>query len=160
MWFPQGSNWYDVSTGATYRGGTDESLRYTIDENPYFVRSGAVIPLAGGSITDLQHQSGELVLMVAPGCGRFETSLYEDDGSTESYHSAYATTHISKDSDAQRLTLSVEPRVGSFDGMLTKRNFHIVLVDKANPRPLSLDSHQGVKVVYDGKETKVNLMPQ
>ena len=122
MWFPQGSDWYDVSTGATYRGGTDEQLRYTIDENPYFVRAGAVIPLAGSGITDLQHQSGELVLMVAPGCGRFETSLYEDDGCTESYHSAYATTHISKDSDAQRLTLSVEPRVGSFDGMLPTRN--------------------------------------
>ena len=122
MWFPQGSDWYDVSTGATYRGGTDEQLSYTIDENPYFVRAGAVIPLAGSDITDLQHQSGELVLMVAPGCGRFETSLYEDDGSTESYHSAYATTHISKDSDAQRLTLSVEPRVGSFDGMLPTRN--------------------------------------
>ena len=122
MWFPQGSDWYDVSTGATYRGGTDEQLRYTIDENPYFVRAGAVIPLAGSGITDLQHQSGELVLMVAPGCGRFETSLYEDDGSTESYHSAYATTHISKESDAQRLTLSVEPRVGSFDGMLPTRN--------------------------------------
>ena len=122
MWFPQGSDWYDVSTGTTYRGGTEEQLRYTIDENPYFVRAGAVIPLAGSGITDLQHQSGELVLMVAPGCGRFETSLYEDDGSTESYHSAYATTHISKESDAQRLTLSVEPRVGSFDGMLPTRN--------------------------------------
>ena len=31
MWFPQGSDWYDVSTGATYRGGTEEQLRYTID---------------------------------------------------------------------------------------------------------------------------------
>ena len=142
MWFPQGSDWYDVSTGATYRGGTDESLRYTIDENPYFVRSGAVIPLAGGSITDLQHQSGELVLMVAPGCGSFETSLYEDDGSTESYHSAYATTHIVKDSDSQRLTLSVQPRVGSFDGMLPTRNVTLRLEGIYAPKRVLINGKQ------------------
>ena len=127
MWFPQGSGWYDVSTGSTYAGGTDAQLRYTIDENPYFVRCGAVIPMAGSSITDLQHQSPELVLMVAPGCGKFETSLYEDDGSTESYHSDFATTRILKESDAQHLTLTVQPREGSFAGMLPTRNVSLRL---------------------------------
>ncbi len=145
MWFPQGSNWYDVSTGSTYAGGTEAQLRYTIDENPYFVRCGAVIPMAGSSITDLQHQSSELVLMVAPGAGSFETSLYEDDGSTESYHSEYAITRIHKDSDTKHLTLTVQPREGSFSGMLPTRNVSLRLEGIYAPKRVLVN---GVEVQY------------
>ena len=146
MWFPQGSNWYDVSTGSTYAGGTEAQLRYTIDENPYFVRCGAVIPMAGSSITDLQHQSSELVLMVAPGAGSFETSLYEDDGSTESYHSEYAITRIHKDSDTKHLTLTVQPREGSFSGMLPTRNVSLRLEGIYAPKRVLVN---GVEVQYN-----------
>ena len=85
--------------------------------------------------------------------------LYEDAGTNYNYEKGTSATILISYDDASK-TLTIASRQGSFDGMLTKRNFHIVLVDKSNPRPLSLDSHQGVKLVYDGKETEVNLLPQ
>lgn len=157
MWFPEGNDWYDVSTGTTYKGGTTETLLYTINENPYFVKAGAIIPMAGPEITSLQYQSPELRFFVAPGDGESSTILYEDDGESQSYAEQYATTKVTKKSNASYLVLKVDPRQGSFKGMLSERNVSVVLEGVFAPKSVKIN---GVEVPYsrfasfDAKEGK------
>lgn len=126
MWFPEGS-WFDVSTGAIYEGDRELTLLYTIDENPWFIKAGAVIPLAGEDISSLQEKSDVFRLLVAPGEGSFKTTLYEDDGSTQAYMTEFATTEISKDSDASSLRLTVAGRKGTFSGISSSRTVSLLL---------------------------------
>ena len=44
MWFPAGE-WFDFSTGNLYKGDAEYDLSYTLDENLFFVRSGAILPM-------------------------------------------------------------------------------------------------------------------
>ena len=85
MWFPEGSDWYDVATGTLFKGGQVDTLRYTINENPYYIKAGAVIPMASDKIKSLQEKDNTLKLFVAPGDGESTASVYEDDGATQAY---------------------------------------------------------------------------
>lgn len=149
MWFPEGNDWFDVSTGRMYKGGTADTLRYTIDENPWFVREGAVIPLAGRKIRNLQEPSGELRLCVVPGPGRFDTTVYEDDGKTQAYPDAYATTDIHKTTTADFVEITVDARKGSYDGAPATRRISIEIQGAAAPSKVIVNgSEAGFR--YDG----------
>ncbi len=140
MWFPEGNDWYDVSTGNLYKGGTKEKLLYTIDENPYFVKAGAIIPMASPELTSLQGQSSEIRFFVAPGGNDSSTLLYEDDGETQSYAEDYAQTQIDKISQGSTLVLNVSRRVGSYKGILPERKVTFVLEGVFAPISVSVNS--------------------
>ena len=139
MWFPQGTDWYDVSTGTMYKGGSEHTLLYTIDENPYFVKAGAVIPMAGPQIMTLQKQSPELKLFVVPGQCDSSTQVYEDDGQSQAYDTEYAVTKITKTIEGNLITLKVSPREGFFKGMLDNRRISVVLDGFCTPANIKLN---------------------
>lgn len=145
MWFPEGSDWYDVSTGTMYKGGSQYTLLYTLDENPYFVRSGSVIPMAGSEIMTLQKQSPELKLFVVPGLGESRTSIYEDDGQSQAYDTEYAITSVTKVTDDNQVSICVSPRSGTYNGMLDNRRISIVLDGFLAPSCVKVN---GVEVSY------------
>ncbi|MGM9739753.1 MAG: TIM-barrel domain-containing protein [Candidatus Cryptobacteroides sp.] len=136
MWFPGGSDWYDMSTGKMYRGGSSATLRYTIDENPWFVRAGTVIPMASPDIENLQVNDNEIWLTVAPGDGEFVTRLYEDDGATQAYQDEWAETEVRKMSGPGWLRMDIGPRKGRFQGMAKSRRIRIRL--ESVPAPASV----------------------
>ena len=142
MWFPTGTDWYDVSTGAIYKGGSEHNLLYTIDENPYYVKAGAIIPMAGPDVMHLQEQCKDIRLFVAPGEGESKTFVYEDDGNSQAYESEYAVTEITKSTTTNSVTVKVDPRKGSFDGMLENRRVSIAIECVLPP----------VSVTVNGKE--------
>jgi hypothetical protein len=127
MWFPEGTDWYDMATGIMYKGGSEHTLLYTIDENPYYVKAGAVIPMAGEKIMTLQKQSPELRLVVVPGLGESSTKVYEDDGMTQSYDSEFTVTDITKVTTENQITVKISTRHGEFKGMLPNRKISVVL---------------------------------
>ncbi|MGM9768569.1 MAG: TIM-barrel domain-containing protein [Candidatus Cryptobacteroides sp.] len=155
MWFPEGLDWYDMATGMMYRGGTMDTLRYTINENPWFVRAGSVIPTASPDIANLQQPDNEIWLTVAPGDGIFTTTLYEDDGVSEAYRGdvdatggnrdgsargtkgEWAETEVRKESSPGHLTLDISPRNGKYRGMDNKRRIRIRL--ESVPAPSSVN---------------------
>ena len=145
MWFPEGCDWYDVSTGTMYKGNTEHTLLYTIDENPYFVKAGAVITMAGADIKNLQEKSSEMRLFVVPGTGEYKTSLYEDDGKTQAYDTEYTITEITKITSDNQVTIKVAPRTGSFDGMLDCRKVSVVLDGFFAPVKVTVN---GIEVPY------------
>ena len=144
MWFPEGCDWYDVATGIMYKGGSEHTLLYTINENPYYVKAGAVIPMAGENINTLQVQDPELRLFVVPGFGESVAQIYEDDGATQSYGTEYAVTKVTKVADKGRVALTVTPREGSFKGMLADRKVSVVLEGHLAPK----------KVLVNGREVE------
>ena len=145
MWFPEGNDWYDVATGTIFKGGQIDTLRYTINENPYYIKAGAIVPMASERIKSLQEKDNTLKLFVAPGDGESSVSVYEDDGETQAYSSEYATTQVSKVSDASGARITVAPRQGSYRGMATERRIQIVLAGVFAPVKVTVN---GVEVPY------------
>ena len=145
MWFPEGTDWYDMSTGCMYEGGSEHTLLYTIDENPYYVKAGAVIPMAGQKIMTLQEQSPELRLVVVPGLGESSAKVYEDDGATQSYDTEYAVTEVTKTTTDGQVVVKVAPRKGSFKGMLPDRKVCVALDGFYAPSKVTVN---GVEVPY------------
>lgn len=137
VWLPPGDSWYDAASGVTVGGGIIYTGEYSIAQNPFFIRCGAVIPMASPEIQSLQERSGELWLLVAPGDGESTAAVYEDDGISRGYAGGeYATTSIFKTSDALSLRLRIEGRRGSFDDAPQTRTVTVVL--ESVPRPVSV----------------------
>ena len=145
VWFPEGCEWYDVSTGCMYKGGSEHTLLYTINENPYYVKAGAVIPMAGEDISTLQEQNPELRLYVVPGLGDFSTSVYEDDGQSMAYADEFAVTEMTKSSVPGEVKLAVLPRKGTFKGICPDRKISVVLEGHHAPSSVMVN---GTKIQY------------
>ena len=127
IWFPKGSDWWDMATHTMHKGGRRENLRYAIDENPWYVKAGSIIPLAGQDIPNLQEPSDVLGILVVPGAGKSSFRLYEDDGTSKDYATAYAFTLIEKNRNGNQLTLTVHPREGAYPGASSRRELYVVL---------------------------------
>ncbi len=143
MWFPEGK-WYDCVSGKMIEGGKVDTLYYTIGENPYYVRAGAIIPMNPSTVKNLQEAGDTLVLTFIPG-GDGELSLYEDDGESIGYKGGkYTSTKVSKVSSGNTIRVTIAPREGSYDGALASRRYELRFPAQFPP--------QSVKV--NGKEFK------
>ncbi|MBO7396843.1 MAG: DUF5110 domain-containing protein [Bacteroidales bacterium] len=137
LWFPSGSDWYDMALHTMHKGGSVKTLRYGISENPWFVKAGSIVPLASALIGNLQEQSPVLGILVVPGAGKSAFSLYEDDGLSKDYDSRCARTLIEKKRSGSSLSLCINPREGSFEGMPSERRLYLVL-EGVTSRPRSI----------------------
>ncbi len=156
MWFPEGSDWYDMATGKTYKGGTKTTLTYTAEENPWFVKCGAVVPLAAEDIESLQEPSNVLRLLVAPGKARSVYVHYEDDGETQAYADEYATTKIEKATNGNETFVAVGARQGSYKDMDPKRKLSFIFECVLPPSAVKLN---GVLVEYARHPSQVTDRP-
>ena len=151
IWFPEGDDWYDVATGRLYAGGQKRTLHYTLSENPWYVKAGAIIPLADDTISSLQEASNVLRLFVAPGQGESSLCYYEDDGRSQAYVKEFATTRITKQSTATSCTLTVEPREGCYQGMSPLRQLEFVLEGVPVPVSVTVNGEEA-PWRYEGKD--------
>ena len=126
-YLPKGAQWYDFWTGKLYKGGQDVLLTTTFDQVPMFVRAGSILPL-GPEMQYVGEKSWQqLELRVYPGAdGQF--TLYEDEGDNYNYEKGQYTTIPMTWNDRTR-TLTIGQRQGQYKGMLTERQFTVVLPD-------------------------------
>ena len=127
VWFPKGCDWYDMALHTSHKGGSVKTLRYSIDQNPWYVKAGSIIPLASESIMNLQEQSDVLGILVVPGSGKSQFTLYEDDGVSKDYATACSRTLISKNRSGNKLSVVVAPRQGTYSGASPDRELYLVL---------------------------------
>ena len=127
VWLPAGTDWYDMAHHQTLKGGTVQKLSYTIDQNCWFVKAGAILPLAPEGIQHLQSISDELRIYIAPGKGRSSYVHYEDDGVSQAYPTQYASTRIEKTANAAGVTVEIGPCEGSYAGKPVSRKLSLVL---------------------------------
>jgi alpha-glucosidase (family GH31 glycosyl hydrolase) len=141
-----------------HKGGSTKALRYAISENPWFVKAGSIVPLASPDLKNLQEPSNVLGILVVPGKGKSAFTLYEDDGVSKDYENAFARTLIEKNRSGNKLTLTIHPREGSFDGMSPEREVYIVLEGvSAEPRAIRCNGSAAGECKKEGSSVKVSL---
>ena len=145
MWFPEGSDWYDAATGTMIEGGRKDTLRYTVNENPYYVKAGAVIPMAGPEIRSLQEKSNGLRLFVAPGDGTSSVSVYEDDGISQAYVKEFALTEVTKVSDSSSVRITAGARKGTYRGIDPNRRLQFIFAGVFAPEKVYVN---GIEIPY------------
>ena len=143
VWFPEGK-WYDMASGQLIEGGKCMTLNYTVAENPYFARAGAIIPMNPSTVKSLQEPCNTLVLTFIPGADG-ELSLYEDDGISKNYADNYATTKVVKRSDANNITVVISAREGSYNGAADKRKYELRFPAQMPPKSVKIN---GIEVEY------------
>ena len=113
VWFPEGT-WYDVSKGERVEAGNGGRMMrrgYMVEEHPWFVRGGAVIPMYPDSVKRLGNPgTDDLVLFCAPGGDVSHTSLYEDGGDNADYAKNFRRTEIRR--EGSRVVIG--PRKGAY----------------------------------------------
>lgn len=111
VWLPKGT-WYDVSRGELLEGGRTLKRGYTVEETPWFVKAGAVIPMYPDSVNRLGNPgTDDIVLFCAPSArAPSQTSIYEDDGDNADYETNFRRTAIRR--EGMRVTIA--PRKGAY----------------------------------------------
>lgn len=151
IWFPAGTDWYDMAHHRMEKGGTNRTLYYSLEENPWYVKSGSILPLSEEGIQNLQEERKGLRLLVIPGKERSEYLLYEDDGISQAYTQEYATTLITKECSANGIKITIGARKGTYKGALTERKIKICLEGTHQlPSSVLLD---GQSIPLQGKVT-------
>ena len=144
VYLPSGAGWYDYWTGELIPGGQTKTIATSFDKIPLFVRAGSIVPTG----PDVQYTSEKawtnLTVQIYPGADG-EFILYEDEGDNYNYENGAYTEIPMTWSDKAR-TLTLGKRTGSYDGMLSERQFTIVTPDGTTKT-----------VDYVGKKTTVKL---
>ena len=150
MWFPTGADWYDMAHKKMHKGGSVKTLYYGINENPWYVKSGSIIPFAAEGIQSLQQQSSVLRIFIAPGEGSSSYQHYEDDGMSQAYEEDHAKTEFRKRSTASLCVLEIGRREGNYKGMPECRDYTVVIGGLTRkPASIRLSGGQELECQYD-----------
>ena len=153
VYFPAGG-WYDFYTGKFVDGGQTVTVNAPRARMPLYVRAGSIVPFGPDMEWSDQKPADEIRLYVYAGADA-DFVLYEDDGLTYGYEKgSFATIPFHWD-DASR-TLTIGERSGSFPGMIGKRVFHVVLIDKEHPFGYDPDA-EGAPCDYDGNSLSLTF---
>lgn len=137
VWLPEGK-WYEWQTGTMLDGGRIVERTFALDEYPVYVRAGAILPMYGDTVKNLNANDEEILLTLFPG-GSGEFSLYEDNGDDKRYAAEFARTHLKSVRDGNLLTVTVGKRTGAYRGMPAERKFSVKVLASAAPASVTVD---------------------
>ena len=156
VYLPKQKGWYDFYTGKHYTGGQTIVADAPFDKIPVFVPEGSILPV-GPEMEWSDQKKAELIDLYVYAGKDGSYTLYEDEGTNYNYEKGKYAMIDFKYNDAQK-TVTIAARKGSFDGMLQKRRFNIVLVSDNNQQGISLaKAPKGKMVKYAGKAVTVKL---
>ncbi|WP_052180887.1 TIM-barrel domain-containing protein [Alistipes sp. ZOR0009] len=147
IYLPQGT-WIDFWDGKPYSGGTTlNGYAAPLDKLPLFVRSGAIIPMYQQMMFDAQRPADTLTLRIFPN-GASSYNLYEDDGLTRDHRvGKFATTKFDAVAgSSSSLDVTVNPVVGTYNGMYAARAYILEVVTAATPKQVAVNGKKLAKV--------------
>ena len=102
VWLPKGT-WYDVSRGEMLEGGRKLTRGYTVEETPWFMKAGAVIPMYPDSVNRLGNPgTDDMVLFCAPAkCESLNVGKCESSELSNSQTFKLSHSHTFKPSNTQ-----------------------------------------------------------
>ena len=156
-WLPEGL-WYDVCRGRMLQGNQTITDQYALNEIPYFIRPGSIIP-CNPLLSHLKAEPSSLVLWAIPGADGMGR-LYEDQGDSEAYKDGeFATTIFTQTHAADGTTLTIHPREGIYEGMPGNRAWQVVFFLMAEPNNVSINGEETNDWSYDeaSKQLTVNV---
>ena len=156
VYLPKQKGWYDFYTGKYYAGGQTIVADAPYEKIPVFCPEGAILPV-GPEMEWSDQKKAELIDLYVYAGKDGEFTVYEDEGTNYNYEKGKYATFDIKYNDAQK-TLTIGARKGSFDGMLQKRRFNVILVNAQNNQGVNLaKSPKGKMVKYAGQAVIVKL---
>lgn len=156
VYLPKQKGWYDFYTGAYHTGGQTIVADAPFDKIPVFIPEGAILPI-GPEMQWSDEKKPELIDLYVYAGKDGSYTLYEDEGTNYNYEKGkYAVIDFKYDDARKQVTIGA--RKGSFDGMLQKRRFNIILVDQKKQQGVNLaKSPKGKVVKYSGQAMTVKL---
>lgn len=156
VYLPKQKGWYDFYTGAYHAGGQTIVADAPYDKIPVFIPEGAILPI-GPEMQWCDEKKPELIDLYVYAGKDGSYTLYEDEGTNYNYEKGkYAVIDFKYDDARKQVTIGA--RKGSFDGMLQKRRFNIILVDQKKQQGVNLaKSPKGKVVKYAGQAMTVKL---
>ena len=156
VYLPKQKGWYDFYTGAYHAGGQTIVADAPYDKIPVFIPEGAILPI-GPEMQWSDEKKPELIDLYVYAGKDGSYTLYEDEGTNYNYEKGkYAVIDFKYDDARKQITIGA--RKGSFDGMLQKRRFNIILVDQKKQQGVNLaKSPKGKVVKYSGQAMTVKL---
>ncbi len=161
IYLPKGE-WINYWDGQKMTG-RGEKIRVPLPDNRaglLFVRGGAIIPgerpqpYLGGTNPDT------LDLQVYP-CGRSAYTLYEDDGITFRHEQgAVAATRFECSREDSRISLTIHPVQGSYEGMPMRRVYACRVACEARPARVEIDGRQTTEWEYEDGRLLVFLVQE
>ena len=156
VYLPKQKGWYDFYTGKHYAGGQTIVADAPFDKIPVFVPEGSILPV-GPEMEWSDQKKAELIDLYVYAGKDGSYTLYEDEGTNYNYEKGKYAMIDFKYNDAQK-TLTIGARKGSFDGMLQKRRFNVILVNAQNNQGVNLSkAPKGKMVKYAGQAVTVKL---
>ncbi len=151
VYLPDSPAWYDFWTGAEIKGGKEIEADAPLDRLPLYVRAGSILPLGPEIEYASENPGGPIELRIYRGAdGSFD--LYEDSGDTYDYQKGmHSIIPIRWDDKAGTLTIGT--RIGSFPGMIDKRQFNIVFVGENHGAGPGVSTSFDREITYEGKQT-------
>ena len=156
VYLPKQKGWYDFYTGAYHAGGQTIVADAPYDKIPVFIPEGAILPI-GPEMQWSDEKKPELIDLYVYAGKDGSYTLYEDEGTNYNYEKGkYAVIDFKYDDARKQVTIGA--RKGSFDGMLQKRRFNIILVDQKKQQGVNLaKSPKGKVMKYSGQAMTVKL---
>ena len=156
VYLPKQKGWYDFYTGEYHAGGQTIVADAPYDKIPVFIPEGAILPI-GPEMQWSDEKKPELIDLYVYAGKDGSYTLYEDEGTNYNYEKGkYAVIDFKYDDARKQVTIGA--RKGSFDGMLQKRRFNIILVDQKKQQGVNLaKSPKGKVVKYAGQAMTVKL---
>jgi alpha-D-xyloside xylohydrolase len=147
--------WYDFWTGQTTKGGGKMEADAPLDHIPLYVRAGSILPMGPEIEYADQAPAGPIELRIYAGAdGAF--SLYQDGGDGYTYEKGESSL-IPMRWDEKTATLTIGARQGSYPGVPSTMNFHLVLVAKGHGAGEGVTADADRNVTYEGKEITVGV---
>ena len=89
------------------------------------------------------------MLWVIPGADG-QGKLYEDQGDSEAYKDGeFATTHFTQTRSSEGITITINPREGSYEGMLQERAWQVVFFSVEEPSYVRINGEETNDWTYD-----------
>ena len=130
IYLPEGDNFYDFVTRERYEGGHTIEIPVDMSSIPMYIRSGAIIPMAGNQMKNLKTEQATAIDLICADDKDGQFDLYEDDGQTMDYEKGvYLRTHIDMKSGVQtELTFTNE---GSYQTNVEDMYLDVIHREKA-----------------------------
>jgi len=148
IWLPEG-DWFEYHSGTMLKGNQVVERSYAQDEIPFFCKAGSIIPM-NPDVKNLQERPSTQVISFIPGTASATTELYEDDGATNDYKLGQFSkrTVIRQNTSDTTMKITIEPTIGSYEGMPVMQSFELKLLNSIVP----------VSVTINGKTSSVKFL--
>lgn len=155
VYLPNGTAWVDFWTGEKSQGGQSLEKQTPLDIIPLYVKAGSIIPFGPDVQYAAEKKWDNLEIRIYEGAdGDF--TLYEDENDNYNYEKGEFSTIKFFWNDKNK-TLTIDNRIGKFQGMLAERKFNIIKVTPENCSADKLSGKYNKTITYTGKKVTIRF---